>query len=714
MTSGRPALPPYFYPDIVLPALLAAAMIFSSAPSGAAERASPSFLGPLGLNTIPSARMDAPGTIRGGVMTLDPYLQGYVSFQPAAWMNIGLRQTAEISSLKDDADRLYPGLDLKFRLRPEGAYAPEISVGMMSALGHTRMAGEYIAASKRYHDFDFTAGVGWGRYGASGTMKNPLSLLGGRYDRPRALDGETPNDPTHWFTGDDVGIFAGVEYHTPIEGLSLKLDWGADRYLAEKTAFDFKSPDPWSIGVNYRPTDWLDMGVATVGGDKIMANLSFKTLAEKWPGRSHEKTAAPTLRPSRSDQVLPAQMAFQAAKHAAQFIHDIRHSHTAISARFDADPMTPIPQQIGHAARHVANYSGATIEEIYITPEIYTLHGLPVRLMRRDLERAMIDHRGSAEEIWRSADLNATLPPDLANGPDVNATGPSAKRRALNNIRFILDLQTSLGEEDIGLLYRTGAIIDTTLRHGGNWVGRAGFRINGFDNLDDLDAVRLPSLLPVRSDAAAFAGTRVAVEHLFESWLKSTPSGEWHSMAAFGYLEEMYAGVGGEILYRPTGKTWALGAEGWWALKRDPYSFLNLDLTGDRLLTGHLKAWYEIPDTDLTLGLKAGRYLAEDWGATLSLTKSMRNGLTFEAFATATTEADFDPFGGTTHLYSGVKMTLPFGNVPLLPRGSHIRATTQPIGRDAGQALENPMPLYTLTTPFSTRAMIRDWGLITE
>jgi len=698
----------------VIPVFLTALVLLISAPALAGQRPSPGFMGPLGLNLVPSARMDDVGTIRAGVTTLDPYLNGYISFQPAPWMNIGLRQTAEISSLKDDADRLYPGVDLKFRLYQETAYTPELSIGLLSAFGHKRMSGEYIAASKRYHNFDFTAGLGWGRYGSSGMMKNPLHLLGGRYDRTRALDGEHAADPSDWFTGDEVGLFAGVEYHTPLKGLSLKLDWGADRYIAETTSFDFDVPKPWSIGLNYSPADWVDFGIATAGGDKIMASLSLKSFIEKWPGRSREKQTAPTLRPSRGEQVMPAQIAFQAAKHAAMLIHDIRHTQNRISARVEADPMQPIPYQIGHAARHVANYSGPDIEEIYITPEIYTLKGAPVRIMRRDLERAMSDHQGSAEEIWRNAALGTELPDDLAQGPEVNAVGESAKRRALNNLRFILDLQTSLGEEDIGLLYRTGAIIDTTLRHGGNWLGRAGFRINGFDNLDDLDAVRPVSFLPVRGDISRFAGSRVSVEHLFESHLSSSQSGNWHRMAAFGYLEEMYAGAGGEILYRPQGKTWALGAEAWWALKRDPDSFLNLDLTGDRLLTGYLKAWYEIPQTDLTLGIKAGRYLAEDLGATLSISKFMPNGMVFEAFATATDSADFDPFGGSTHLYSGIKMTLPFGNIRGMPRGNHIRTSIQPLGRDSGQSLENPMSLYHLTEPFSTRAMIRDWGTVTD
>ena len=172
--------------------------------------------------------------------------------------------------------------------------------------------------------------------------------------------------------------------------------------------------------------------------------------------------------------------------------------------------------------------------------------------------------------------------------------------------------------------------------------------------------------------------------------------------------------MGGEVLYRPFGKTFAIGAEGWWALKRDPYTDLNLGLNGDRLLTGHLQAWYEIPGTNMTLQARVGRYLAEDLGATLALKHRFDNGATLEAFATATDQADFDVFGSQTHLFSGLKMRLPLGNIPHLPVSSDIRIKVEPFGRDTGQSIDTPMPLYELTEPLSYRHIANNWNSIIE
>ena len=212
--------------------------------SNSAWAETPALQGFIGLNTVPSARMREAGTITAGSSTLDPYLHGYLGMQISDILYLQLRQRAEISDLNDDADRLYPGLDFKLKLLSEGAYHPEIALGVQSATGHKRMSGEYVALSKRYKDFDFIAGLGWGRFGSAGHIKNPLKILHSHFDSKRALDGEAPSTSENWFTGDHIGLFAGIEYTTPIDGLSIKADYGADRYSAELAANNYNRPAP--------------------------------------------------------------------------------------------------------------------------------------------------------------------------------------------------------------------------------------------------------------------------------------------------------------------------------------------------------------------------------------------------------------------------------------------------------------------------------------
>lgn len=661
---------------------------------------------------MPSAYMEPAGTIRAGISTADPYAHSYLSVQAAEALNVTLRQTAEISSLRDDAKRLYPGIDLKLRLAEEDRFTPEISLGLMGATGHRRMAGEYLALSKRFHDFTMTGGLGWGRYGGNAGFKNPLGLISTHFDRHRDNDGNMPNGPKDWFTGSDIGLFGGVEYAGFIDGLSVKLDYGADHYSAEKSAFDYDAPAPWAIGLNYSPVDNVDLGLGLIGGQKIMATLNLKTALQKWPGREQKKDATPTLDTSRIGRYDADAMQYDRVRKSASRLFDIRSNKHSARARMEASPGQALPRDLGRAARNIANHAGKDIEEILITPNVLGLNGPTIRIMRKDLEQAVLRHQGSPQEIWRKASLNAPVPEDLQ---DNDAHGLNARRRAfMPQLTLILDTQMSLSEEDSGILYRTGLIADLKHQTRRHWVTGASLRLEGPDNLDRIGHLRPAALFPVRSDIAQFAKATVSVERLYNAYLRSFGKGDWHVMAASGYLEEMYAGFGGEILYRPHGKTYALGAEAWQSFRREPDSKWGLGLNGDHVLTGHLKTWYEIPETDLTIGLKAGRYLGQDLGGTLSLTREMQNGVKIEAFATATNRADFDLFGGTTHLYSGLRLTMPLGNVPYVPRGSHARLHAAPMGRDMGQVLDSPLPLYDLTTPFSYRAIASGWNAVTD
>lgn len=238
-------------------------------------------------------------------------------------------------------------------------------------------------------------------------------------------------------------------------------------------------------------------------------------------------------------------------------------------------------------------------------------------------------------------------------------------------------------------------------------------RLNAASNLEHLNDFRPLPALPVRSDVDLFAAQRIALDRAWLGWMTSLNT-DLHLSLSAGYLEEMYSGAGGEILYRPFGKTFAIGADLWRALKRDPLADLNMGLNGVPVITGHLNAWYEFPDTDITLQARIGRYLAEDIGGTIELSHNFASGAKLSGFVTATDNSDFDIFGGTTNLYSGIKISLPLGSAPVLPDGSAARLTAAPLGRDTGQTLDAPVKLYEATEQLSLRHISRRWTEISE
>ena len=582
--------------------LCAAVTLTHASLSLAKPRHSPFLTGPLGLNTTPSARMDEPNTIRAGVAALDPYAHSFIGIQLATPLYINLRQTAEVSDLTEDADRLYPGIDIKLRLLKEGPVNPEISVGLQSAIGHKRMAGEYIALSKRYNNFDFTLGMGWGRLGSAAHFDNPFKIFGKHFRTPRNLDGEMPNDPADWFTGENVGLFGGIEYFTPIDNVSLKIDYAADRYVAEHVAFGYQTPPAVSVGISYKPFKWMSADIGIQGSEKLMGRISIEGTPSKWPFSQK----------SYKEQKKKFYKTDIAALHEHDYRlkvdNDISLTNTKLLDNGTQEndlwlsPHGNLPKQIGRTATELSKTIGrnTNVKAVNFRTVSLGMRGPSVKILYSDFEKTLNEQAvASPQEIWQNT---------VIENAQISLNEDALKRSPflMPDIWFVQDNRFSLSEEDNGVLYRSSLITNgrmplilKSMTLGG------GLRFNLADNLKNISDIRPKATLPVRSDIYEFSDKTLSLDSLYVSHQQTVYPNVYLSIAG-GYLEEMYAGFGGEILYRPFKSRFALGAELWQAMKRAPDTKMNIGLNGDHLLTGHVNAWYDIPNEDVTLYARGG------------------------------------------------------------------------------------------------------------
>lgn len=682
----------------VLPKAALLAFLYCSVSSvTAAARDSASISGFIGLNTVPSARMDQSGTFRTTISHDGMYTHGAAGVQISDRLYLGLRQT----SGKENGDtHLYPGMDLKLRLFNERRWRPEISLGLQSALGHKRMAAEFLAMSKRYHNFDFTFGVGWGRMGTRGRIPNPL-LVKSLSSSRRDLDGENPNRPSDWFKG-DAALFGGVQYDLPIEGLSLKADWSGDSYRAEQAAnSSFHVPAPWSVGIAYRPYEWIDAGIALRGTDQILARVSFSPQLAHWPITESSEQRLVSFHPRFKNSEPPIKKRKSKKDKKMLRLELLREDKLHSSAQLNVNDLYSPAFQIGQAARALHNWSKGSVEQMGLQLSRFGLVGPTIILNRRDLEQAEDHHQGSAEEIWSNVTFADETPVGLG----------TQHFRGMKNLEFKTDLVTdvSLSEDDAGVLVRTALIPSFREHFLRNFVSDTALRINMADNLDHLAQYRGVNLFPVRADIDAFTRKRVILERQFVTAF-TTLAEDFHFAARIGYLEEMYAGMQGEILYRPFAKRWALGFDAAQVFKRKPDSSLAVGLSEGRILTAHLNGYYAIPKSNTTLSASVGRYLAGDIGGSVGLSNELDNGVKIAAQMTATNRRDHDIYGGKTNLYTGVSLSLPIGGLSFIPNGSRVITNVHPLGRDSGQRLDNAMSLYDVTEPMSYRAITRRWS----
>ena len=163
-----------------------------------------------------------------------------------------------------------------------------------------------------------------------------------------------------------------------------------------------------------------------------------------------------------------------------------------------------------------------------------------------------------------------------------------------------------------------------------------------------------------------------------------------YSKIKVGYLEDMFAGAGGEVLWRPEGQRISIGADLYEVWQRSFDRLFNVQ--NYHVLTGHISLYYNSPFYGLNLNLHAGRYLAGDYGATVELTRKFDTGVEVGAFATFT-NVPFAKFGEGS-FDKGFIIRIPFEwSLPFYTQTVHT-TVLHSLSRDGGQRLSNDDSLY--------------------
>lgn len=747
-------------------AAVAGSLIFAAAgPVGAEEPGRWSYqpslndFGGTGLLQMPNGRMQPDGDFAVGASRVMPYSRYYLTSQFLPWMQATLRYT-------DIANRAYgitdkqsykdKGIDVKFRLVEEGPYAPDISLGLRDIGGTGLFSTEYIAASRRYYDWDFTLGVAWGNAGSRGQLPNPFTYLADGF-KQRGASNSTGTLSTSFFRGETVGLFGGIEYQTPIDGLKLKLEYDGNDYQSEPLSNRFSVASAVNAGVEYSPASWLTMGAAYERGNSVMFRLSLGSnlnedmglpkIAEPPPppvaprpavteqsppapsapgpvvamgGEDRADSAAenvvpspapsetapsqvpavsaaeiPPVRaevaaeaPSEADRSTPDGRALFAELEAYGF-HGQRYGieHKTAVLVFSQDDYANTAKAIGRAARILANNAPPQVEQLKLILTEQDLTVSSVEFLRKDVERAA-RLAGSVDEAWLNGGVTqADVPEDVdwraqdSHAPDFTWSVTPQMRQSVG------------GPDNFYLFQIYGALDSTVTLAPGVFVsGRLGANLyNNFDNF----TYTAPSKMPrVRSNFREYMTTKeIWVDNLHADYLFDIAP-DWYGRLSAGLFEFMYGGVGGEVLYRPSGKRWAIGLDLNHVYQRDyasTFGFNDYETT-----TGNLTWYQRLPVYDLTLATSIGRYLAGDVGATISLSRKFENGVQVGAWATKT---DVSPHEfGEGSFDKGLFVTIPLDLFYTAPSKATTSFAFRPLIRDGGQKVSTPYPLYDVTT----------------
>jgi hypothetical protein len=160
-----------------------------------------------------------------------------------------------------------------------------------------------------------------------------------------------------------------------------------------------------------------------------------------------------------------------------------------------------------------------------------------------------------------------------------------------------------------------------------------------------------------------------------------------------GYLESMFAGVGGELLWRPEGQRWALGAD-FYEVKQRAFNRL-FGFQPYNQTTGHITLYYDSPWYDLDFQLRAGQYLAGDRGVTFQVSRRFSTGVEIGVFATKT-NVSAQQFGEGS-FDKGIFIHIPLTWVLPIHSQTSLNELLRPVQRDGGQVLNGDATLFEST-----------------
>ena len=643
--------------------------------------------GGVGLLVTPTARFAPDGEASLFLSDGNPYrLLGFgVQILPGveATARYALVKTVPLGTGTDYVDK---GVDLKFRLWQEDGLLPQVALGFRDLAGTGLFGSEYVVASKRLGSVDLSLGLGWGNLGARGDIANPLCSAATRFcEREAGFSGRGGQVETGKFFAGRMGVFGGVAWQTAWQPLRLVAELDGNDYRRELVAGDLQQRLPVNLGAVFSLSDSMDLRLGHERGDAFSLTLSVH-------GNLHRlrqaKLAAPET-PWGPPGARPESWPAVSARLKREAGYDVERLVQADGT------LTVVGEQQGYRNQAMARERAWRVLQAATPAESVTDFRIADTLRGRVVREHQVN-RDALSQAYTPSDEQPTLADITASTLRDDMPAGALLSEPAGHARFQLSpyLQQYLGGIDNFYFYDLGlrAGLRQRLAHGLELqAGVQASVVNNFDGFQSPpDTAALP---PVRTLIREYLRQPVRLERLQITQV-TAPGRDWLATAYAGYLELMFAGAGGEVLYRPNGQGWGLGLDMNVVRQRDPRH--ETGLLPYQVVTGHATAYLPLPDWHNTLvKLSAGRFLAGDTGLMADVSRRFDSGMVVGAYAAKTnvSAAEF----GEGSFNKGIYVVLPLDLFSVRHTRSVGVIGWNPIQRDGGQMLNRGISLWQLS-----------------
>ena len=679
----------------------------------------PSFsdYGTLGLIQMPNSRFLEEGSLGFVWSRNQPYMRGGIVAYPFNWFEIIYKYTdindalySNVKAYSGGQSLKDQGFDVKFRLLEESYYLPSISFGFRDFGGTNRFQSEYLVASKFINNFDFTLGVGWGvMSGGNFSYKNPLTDLADTFIERAANDGTGGTFSTNaWLSGKNIGLFGGVEWMLPnAKGHRIKLEFDSNNYDKDYLPLEGKRPIKADTNVNIGYTvpinNLLQLNFAITRGNTFQFGFSFThNYGQRTPffNKTDKPKRVKNAEIIKSLNSENKQYLYLTSLRDLQlegiYLQYAKLEDETYTVRYSHSKYYNATTAIGRAARIIDQIAPDNVKTI----NLGEING-PFINFDAEIDRHSFNLNAKSQDYSTSFSTINFKSKKL----DVNEYEFKPKAKfPFWSYSFGPALRSHIGGPDgfaLGQLWLRG---DGRIVFDRNNSITGSVGVGVYDNFDELKQ-KSNSILPhVRTEIVQYLKgtrdyniTRIQYDNI------QKPSSNFYTRFSVGIFEEMFGGIGGEILYRPFNSNFGLGVDMYWVKQRD-YDGM-LDFIDYSVVTGHTTLYIQEPRTNVLVRLIGGRYLAKDSGVTLDVSRRFKSGLSMGIFASKTdiSQEEFGEGSFDKGFYFNMPLEIFFQSYNKAVTGYGLR----PITRDGAQRLITGYDLWGVTNSASFNTLNR-------
>jgi hypothetical protein len=678
----------------------------------------PSFsdYGNIGLINMPSARTLPGGSIGFKWARGQPYLRGSIVAYPFEWMEALYRYT-------DINDRLYSnikafsggqslkdkGFDIKFKVLKESYYFPAIAIGARDIGGTDRFASEYIVATKFINNFDFTIGLGWGKLSGSGPkITNPFGQILGETYFTRGASGSKASggkfNTTGFFRGKSAAFFGGVEYFfSKRNGLRFKIEYDSTDFQTEGER-PVKQDSSFNYGFVYPIGNQIKLNLGLIRGNTLQVGFSISGLyGKKNPIFKKNDPHQPIENSKIIKQVNKGNDPFlyrtslKSLNERRLYLQSGDKDGSTYHVIFSNPTHLSYPRAIGRVASVLDEISPSDIDVFKITQMNADFESYTAEISREifQVNKEINDY----ESLYQSSYFYREEPKI-----DTHTFQPKVAWPVVN-WSINPALRSHIGGPDGFFFGQAWIRGDLSIKFSRSLSLTSIISIGVADNFDEL---KLPSdsILPhVRTDIVDYlkGGRKPSITRMQLDYIKN-PLNNIYTKLSAGIYEEMFAGYGGEILYRDFKSNFSYGLEAFHVYQRDfdqRFSVQDYDV-----ITGHANLYYLHPNSQVLVNIKGGRYLAKDSGLTFDFSRRFKSGFYVGAFFSLT-DISSEEFGEGS-FDKGFYFSFPLEVFLNEHSAGRTYMGLKPLTRDGAATLIRGFGLYGVTDQSSFNGIWRD------